>query len=100
VDPTRAVTGNEGSTVHTAPTFQPRKRPRRRNLGSLSQAADLCGCSTYFIRRQIALGNISGYRMGTKAIRVDLDEAVEKLLRPIPATVKPGRRQPGSHTAS
>jgi excisionase family DNA binding protein len=36
------------------------------------------------LRRYIAEGKITGYRLGPRLIRVDLDE-IEQLLKPIPA---------------
>ena len=42
------------------------------------------GVSEKTLRRYIAEGKITGYRLGPRLIRVDLDE-VEQLLTPIPA---------------
>lgn len=56
----------------------------RRNLGTIADAADRLGCSTRTIRRYIAAGQLTGYRLGSRAIRVDLDQ-LEELLTPIPA---------------
>jgi excisionase family DNA binding protein len=46
------------------------------------------GVSEKTLRRYIAQGKLTGYRLGPRLIRVDLDE-VETLLRPIP-TAKAG----------
>jgi excisionase family DNA binding protein len=51
---------------------------------SLVAAATILGCHTRTVRRYIADGRLTGYRMGPRLIRVDLAE-VEALLRPIPA---------------
>jgi excisionase family DNA binding protein len=42
------------------------------------------GVSEKTLRRYIAEGKITGYRLGPRLIRVDLDE-IEALLKPIPA---------------
>jgi excisionase family DNA binding protein len=52
---------------------------------SLVTAADTLACSTRTLRRWIAEGRLTGYRMGPRLIRVDVAE-VEALLHPIPAT--------------
>jgi len=56
--------------------------PRRR-LASLSQGAQYADCSKRTIRRRIADGSLTGYRMGPRLIRVDLNE-LDALLSPIP----------------
>lgn len=60
-------------------------RPPRQRYGSLAIAAEYLGCSEKHIRRLIASGEITGYRLGknARAIRVDLDE-LDAMLRPIP----------------
>jgi excisionase family DNA binding protein len=50
---------------------------------SLTYAANTVGCSTRTMRRYIAEGRLTGYRMGPRLIRVDMAE-VEALFRPIP----------------
>ena len=55
-----------------------------RNLAPLTKAAELTGLNVRTIRRYIASGRLTGYRVGPKAIRVDLNE-VDAMLRPIPA---------------
>ncbi len=57
--------------------------PRQRRYGSIAEAADLVGASTKTIRRRIADGTLTGYRMGPRLIRVDLSE-IERVLAPIP----------------
>lgn len=59
------------------------KTPPRR-LGSIPTAASAAACSTKTIRRLIARGDLTGYRLGSRMIRVDLDE-LDAILRPIPA---------------
>ena len=56
--------------------------PRR--LGGLTLAAEYLGVSDKTIRRMIAAGTLTGYRVGPRMIRVDMDE-VERLVRPIPS---------------
>lgn len=50
---------------------------------TLDQAADYWQCSVRHVRDEIARGHITGYRMGTKAVRVDLNE-LDAALTPIP----------------
>jgi excisionase family DNA binding protein len=58
-------------------------KPARR-LASIAGAADYAAVSTKTIRRRISDGSLTGYRMGPRVIRVDLNE-LDGLLRPIPA---------------
>lgn len=53
-------------------------------LASLPEAAKRYKVSDRTIRRYIARGDISGYRFGRRAVRVDLDELERLLLRRIP----------------
>lgn len=55
-----------------------------RRLVSIGQAAEYAGVSSKTIRRRISDGSLTGYRMGPRLIRVDLNE-LDDLLRPIPA---------------
>jgi len=57
-----------------------------RSYASIEQAGDLLGCSPRTVRRMIAAGEITGYRLGKRLLRVDLIE-VETRLRPIPTAV-------------
>lgn len=56
----------------------------RRRLVSINQAAEYAACDPKTIRRRIADGSLTGYRLGKRMIRVDLEE-LDALLRPIPA---------------
>jgi excisionase family DNA binding protein len=61
-----------------------------RQLVSISTAAEHLGLSEKSLRRYIANGLITGYRVGQRRlIRVDLLEVESRLLTPIP-TVKAG----------
>ena len=55
--------------------------PKR--LVPLDDAAEYVSCNERTIRRYIAAGRLTGYRVGPRLIRVDLDE-LEAMLRPIP----------------
>ena len=57
--------------------------PLARRLASINAAADYLHCSTDTIRRRIADGSLTGFRVGKRLIRVDLNE-VDALMRPIP----------------
>lgn len=61
---------------------QPSRTTRR--LASLHSAADYAGVHQRTIRRRIADGSLTGYRMGPRLLRVDLDE-LDAMLRPIPS---------------
>lgn len=52
---------------------------------SIPEAAEYLGVAPLTIRRNISRGNLTGYRLGTKIIRVDREE-LASLLRPIPTT--------------
>lgn len=51
---------------------------------SLERAAEHYGCSVKTVRRMIASGEITGYRVGKRMIRVAADE-ISVLARRIPA---------------
>ena len=55
----------------------------RRHLLTLAQAADSLAMDEKTIRRYIATGRLTGYRIGPRAVRVDADE-IDSLARPIP----------------
>jgi excisionase family DNA binding protein len=55
----------------------------RRKLATLTEASNYTGLGERTIRRYISTGRLIGYRIGPKAIRVDLDE-VDALVQPIP----------------
>lgn len=53
--------------------------PPLRRFGSIQTAAELLECSTRHIRDMIARGELTGYRLGSKVIRVDLDQLADTL---------------------
>ncbi|WP_433187728.1 helix-turn-helix domain-containing protein [Actinoallomurus sp. CA-150999] len=55
--------------------------PRR--LTSVAAAAEYADLSTRTIRRYIAEGRLTGYRVGPRLVKVDLDD-LDRLARPIP----------------
>ncbi|RNM13295.1 helix-turn-helix domain-containing protein [Nocardioides pocheonensis] len=55
----------------------------RRRLGKISDGAAILDCDPKTVRRYIAQGLLTGYRVGPRNLRVDLDE-VDALARPIP----------------
>lgn len=57
--------------------------PTTKRLVSVTEAAAYCACHPRTVRRRISCGDLTGYRMGPRLIRVDLDE-VTAMLRPIP----------------
>lgn len=56
------------------------KLPR---LSSVAAAADRLGVSQDTVRRMIDRGELTGYRLGKRLIRIDLDE-LEASIKPIP----------------
>ena len=62
-------------TVHT----------RKRRLASVSAAAENYDVNPRTVRRWISDGLITGYRVGTTLVKVDLDEIESNVVKPIPA---------------
>lgn len=60
-----------------------RTQPPSRSLVSIDDAAACLACHRATIRRYIAAGRLTGYRVGPRAIRVDLSQ-VEAIARPMP----------------
>jgi excisionase family DNA binding protein len=54
------------------------------HLVSLAAGAAIADVSVRTLRRYIAQGRLTGYRVGPRLVKVDLNE-LEKLARPIPA---------------
>lgn len=54
-----------------------------KNLVSPAVAAQHVNVTVRTVRRYIAAGHLTGYRLGPRLIRVDLDE-LDAFLRPIP----------------
>lgn len=55
-----------------------------RRYVTLEEAGDLLGCHPRTVRRLIAAGRLTGYRLGGRLLRVDLAE-VDAVMRPLPA---------------
>ncbi len=60
----------------------PARQPTRR-LVTQAAAAEYAGVGARTIRRRISDGSLTGYRIGPRLIRVDLNE-LDALLQPIP----------------
>ena len=56
-----------------------------RRLAPLPDAAKYIGVTNRTLRRWISDGLLTGYRLGRKTVRVDLNEVDEALCKPIPA---------------
>ena len=69
--------------ARTSPMQQPVARTPRR-LVSLADAAAYADVSIRTVRRYIAQGRLTGYRVGPRLVKVDLSELVA-LARPIPS---------------
>lgn len=61
--------------------------PPERRYASLAKAAEYADCNERTLRRHIASGELTGYRLG-RVYRIDLNE-LDAWLKPIP-TVKAG----------
>ena len=55
----------------------------RRNYESIGEAAARVGVSTKTVRRWIASGQLAGYRVGPRLLRIDPDD-VDRMLTLIP----------------
>lgn len=71
----------KGTTVATKTTTTPAEPVRR--YVPLDAAATYLSCSTRHVRDLIARGEITGYRLGSKSVRVDLTE-LDDVLTVIP----------------
>lgn len=63
----------------------PLTEPTQRRIASINAAAEYAGVSTKTIRRYVAAGRLTGYRIGPRLIKINLAE-VDALLRPVPTT--------------
>lgn len=60
------------------------RTPPPRRWASLAEGADYLEVAQKTLRRLIAAGTVTGYRLGRRSVRVDLNE-LDALLRPIPS---------------
>jgi excisionase family DNA binding protein len=60
-----------------------RARPKPRRYASAADAAEYANVSSRTVRRWMANGLLTGYRVGPRLIKYDLDE-VDQLIRPVP----------------
>lgn len=59
-------------------------RPKaKRRLAGITEAADYANVSARTVRRYVADGRLTGFRVGPKLVKVDLDE-LDRIIRPIP----------------
>lgn len=63
-----------------------RAERRGRRYATLQQAGDYIGVTSRCVREMIADGRLTGYRNGTRLVRVNLDEIDEKLMQPFGGT--------------
>lgn len=75
-----AATAPRYNTMHN-PT--PSESPAPRRLASLAEAAEVLGVSVRTIRRMVSEGRLTGYRIGSRMLRVDLND-VDALPSAIP----------------
>lgn len=59
------------------------RTPAARRWASLAEGAEYIDVAEKTLRRMIAAGTVTGYRLGLRSLRVDLNE-LDALLRPIP----------------
>lgn len=69
----------------------PTKAPEQRRYCTVAEAAEYIGSSTKFIRALIARGELTGYRIGSRSIRIDLRE-LDAAMTPIPSAAAGGGR--------
>ena len=69
------------STTRRGTAPEPAPRPPR--YASFEEAAEYLRVNPKTVRRYVASGRLTGYRVGERLLRVDLNE-VDALLRPIP----------------
>ena len=69
-------------TKNPVPQGANRAERRGRRYATLQQAGDYIGVTSRCVREMIADGRLTGYRNGTRLVRVDLDEIDEKLMQP------------------
>jgi hypothetical protein len=77
-----AVTGGRNTQESARPS-----KPARRLVG-LAVAAKHADVSIRTLRRYIGQGRLTGYRVGPRLLKVDLNE-VDQLARPIPTARRP-----------
>jgi len=65
--------------------MSPSARPPARRYASVQTAAELLDVDPITVRRWISQGRITGYRVGARLIRVDLNEIEAELVQEIPA---------------
>lgn len=65
-------------------------KPTRSRFISLAEAAEYLSVTDRTVRNLIARGDLTGYRLGSRTLRVDAHE-LDSLLEPIP-TAGGGRR--------
>lgn len=58
--------------------------PIPRRYASLDDAAEYAGCGARTIRRLISAGELTGYRLGKRLLRINLDE-LDAAMRPVPS---------------
>lgn len=58
---------------------------------TVAEAAAYIGSSTKFVRALIARGDLTGYRIGSRSLRVDLRE-LDAAMTPIPSAKTGGAR--------
>ena len=79
------------STTNPGRTPEASKSATPERLVSLAHAGHRLGCSERTLRRMIAAGHLTGYRIGRRLVRVDLTE-IDGLVRVIPTTRSRGPR--------
>ena len=62
------------TSFRPAPPAGPNRAARRRRYVKIAEAADYLQVTDRTIRQMIADGRLTGYRSGSRLVRVDLDE--------------------------
>ncbi|OBB48413.1 excisionase family DNA-binding protein [Mycobacterium sp. 852002-51961_SCH5331710] len=69
------------TSTRPAPPEVPNRAARRRRYATVNDAADYIGVSDRTIRKMIVDGRLTGYRSGTRLVRVDLNEIDDSLMQ-------------------
>jgi excisionase family DNA binding protein len=62
---------------------KPRLKAKRR-LAGITEAAEYADVSARTVRRYVSDGRLTGFRVGPRLVKIDLDE-LDRIIRPIPA---------------
>jgi len=65
-----------------------------KRYASIQAVAAIYDVDPMTVRRWIASGLVTGYRIGDRLIKLDLDEVQSRVVQPIPTAVEPREKVP------